>query len=137
VAKLIGLHEMKGRLLKFAQEYPRTVGEALYDELNEVELPESKRRIPKDTHAAEESGVVLGPDIRPGMVRAVIAYAAQGETNPKTGELVETYIIPLHEILDSIHPVGEAKFLESVMNESERFLGARIARRAGVEKVRL
>ncbi|HVJ72028.1 MAG TPA: hypothetical protein VM531_11085 [Sphingomicrobium sp.] len=135
MAKLIGLSYMKGRLLRFAQEYPRVVGQALYDELNEIEKPESQRRIPKDTHAAELSAVVLGPDIRPGRVVAALAYAAQGETNPKTGELVETYIVPLHENLDAIHPVGEAKFLESVMNESERFLGDRIARRAGVEKV--
>lgn len=134
---LKGLVEMKGRLLKFAQQYPQVMAEALYDELNEVELPESNRRIPKDTHAAEESGTVLGPEVRRGMIRATIAYATRGETNPKTGQEVADYIIPLHENLDAFHPNGEAKFLESTLNESERYLGARLARRAGVEKVQL
>ena len=137
MAKLVGLREMKGKIVKFARQYPYLVAEALYDELNEVELPESNRKIPKDTHAAEESGTVLGPEVRPGSIRATIAYATAGETNPKSGQLVAEYIIPLHEDLDAFHPNGEAKFLETTMNESERFLGSRIARRAGVEKVRL
>lgn len=137
MASLKGLAEMKGRLLRFAQQYPRVMGEALYEELNEIELPESNRRIPKDTHAAEESGLVMGPEVRPGSISATIAYATRGETNPKTGQPVSDYIIPLHEDLDAFHPNGEAKFLESTLNESERHLGPRLARRAGVEKVQL
>lgn len=137
MASLKGLVEMKGRLLRFAREYPHVMGQALYDELKEVELPESNRRIPKDTHAAEESGVVLGPEVRPGKIAATVAYATRGETNPKSGQPVADYIIPLHEDPDAFHPNGEYKFLESTLNESERHLGARLARRAGVEKVRL
>lgn len=137
MAKLKGLPEMKGKLIRFARLYPIMFGDELEHELKEVELPESNRKIPKDTHAAEESGRVTGPEVVRGKIRAGIVYASQGETNPKSGQPVSDYIIPLHEDPDALHPNGEYKFLEKTMRESERTLGARLARRAGVEKVQL
>jgi hypothetical protein len=40
-----------------------------------------------------------------------------------------SYAIYVHENLENFHPIGQAKFLESVVLESAPFLGARIATR--------
>ena len=39
------------------------------------------------------------------------------------------YAIYVHEDLGAFHPVGDAKFMESVLNESRPFLAKRIAAR--------
>ena len=40
----------------------------------------------------------------------------------------------VHEDLDAIHPVGQAKFLESTLMESRPFLAARIGKRIDMGK---
>jgi hypothetical protein len=39
-----------------------------------------------------------------------------------------------HERIDFFHKVGQAKYLESVLNESRPYMGARIARRVDLNK---
>jgi hypothetical protein len=39
------------------------------------------------------------------------------------------YAIFVHENLENFHPIGQAKFLESVINESRSYMAARIAAR--------
>lgn len=134
--KMTGRAQMQRNLQTFARLYPETLGRVTVEEL-EVEKAESQRRIPVDTGTAQDTAEVVGPVITPGRIEAAVAYGRDPTVmNPKGGA-VSDYIIPLHEDLDAYHPNGEAKFLESVMNEAEPYLLPRIARRAGVDKVRL
>jgi hypothetical protein len=45
------------------------------------------------------------------------------------GGAAEAYAIVQHENLEFHHTTGEAKFLESVLNESRPFMAQRIAKR--------
>jgi hypothetical protein len=44
------------------------------------------------------------------------------------------YAIYVHEDLEAIHPVGQAKFIESVLLESRPFMAARIAKRIDLNR---
>jgi len=45
------------------------------------------------------------------------------------GSGAEDYAVPVHEHLDVVHPNGQAKFLESVLNESRSTMLERVGRR--------
>jgi hypothetical protein len=95
-----------------------------YQEL-EIEMAEMKQRTPVDTGALRSSGFVDLPKI--GARDATITLGFGG---PAIG-----YAVPVHENTEANHPVGQAKYMESVLVESEPHLAARIARRMDLAKV--
>jgi hypothetical protein len=81
-------------------------------------IAESKQRVPVDTGALKNSGHVQGPDESPGGVSVTLGYGG-----PSAG-----YAIIVHEDLEALHRVGEAKFLESVVREYAPTLLDRVAK---------
>lgn len=120
-----GLTQCQREIAQLAQKLGRaTVLAALRAEA-EIEMTEAKRRCPVDTGALRASGVVTeelrGTD---AIVRLAFGGAAA------------SYALFVHENLQALHRVGEAKFLERPLLEAVPYLAdrvaARIARDAGV-----
>lgn len=119
--KVTGLQDLERRLQSLGQDIADQAGNALRAE-GEIEMTEAKRRTPVKTGALKGSGHVTGPRWRGRDVSVTLAFG--GPAAP--------YVIPVHENLQALHPVGQAKFLESVLNESAPFMADRIARRIKV-----
>lgn len=117
-AGLRGVSEMRAKLERLRQRFPHMTAAALYQEI-EVEVKEVKRRTPVDTGTLRNSVRQVGPEVRGRMITTWIA----------AGGASATYAIYVHEDLEAIHPVGQAKFIESVIMESRPYLAARVARR--------
>lgn len=115
---LKGGAEMRARLKRLAEKFPDEVARAIYME-TEVEVKEVKMRTPVDRGTLRSTVHQVGP-FRDG--RNIYTFiAAGGPAAP--------YAIYVHEDLNAIHKVGQAKFIESVIMESRPYLGARIAKR--------
>ena len=105
-------------LLDLSKKLPFEVAKALYAE-GEFEKTESMKRTPvkygilKGTHEVEKP-VIKRKEIS---VRIVVG----GPAAP--------YAVPVHENMEAFHPIGQAKFLESVINESRPFMAERVAQR--------
>jgi hypothetical protein len=113
-----GASEMIAQIRKVAREYPDRVKSALYQEA-QIEMTESKKRCPVDTGILRASGFVAEPEVDGENISVTLSY----------GGAAVDYAIPVHENLEAFHPVGEAKFLESVLNESAPHMAERLARR--------
>ena len=123
--KLKGVKEMRAKLRQIAAEYPGKVAAALYVEA-QIEVTEMKRRTPVDTtpnapHPGQlrNSIHVLDPVINGSDISVTVA----------TGANVAHYDIYVHEIPDNFHPIGQWKFMESVIMESRPYMAQRIAAR--------
>jgi hypothetical protein len=121
-AGLSGVAEMRAKIDAFARQFPDKVGAALYLEA-QIEMTESKRRCPVDVteHAPHpgllrSTGIVETPVREGKKIRVTLSYGTD-------------YAVYVHEILTNFHKVGQAKFLESTLNESAPFIAARVARR--------
>jgi hypothetical protein len=69
--------------------------------------------VPKDTETLRESARIFPPTADPGGAGITFGFGFGGAINPKTGNPVDTYTVPVHEILDVYHePPTQAKFLE-------------------------
>src|SRR5580765_594463 len=126
-----GVSEMIALLKKFADKYPDYVGAALYQEA-QIEMTEAKRRTPVDRGFLRASGRVALP-VREGK-RISVTLSFGGAAAP--------YAIYVHENLEANHASppfggGQAKFLESTINESAPYMLARIARRVDLNKAEL
>jgi len=113
-----GIPEMRAKLNDFVLSFPDRVAEALYLE-GLIEMTESKRRVPVDTGVLRASGRVEEPQRYRGRISVTLSY----------GGAAENYAIIVHEDLDAHHSVGQAKYLESVLNESRSSMAARLAKR--------
>lgn len=125
-----GAVEMVTKLRDLAKKFPDRVASAIYEEA-QVEMLESKRRCPVSPTPAPRgvvpgtlraSGMVHEPDREGRMIAVVMSYGGPGSG-------AEDYAIPQHENLEYFHTTGQAKYLESVLNESQPYMSARIARR--------
>lgn len=99
-------------------QFSRELVTALRQEA-EIEMTEAKRRTPVDTGNLRGSEHVEGPTMSGRVLRA--ALVAGGPAAP--------YAVYVHENLDALHPVGQAKYIESVLLESMPYMADRIARR--------
>lgn len=117
-----GFGAMKMQLHRVASRFPTRVEQALRAEA-EIEMTESKRRVPVDTGVLRASGHVTPPEYSGRTISVGLVF----------GGGAETYAIIVHEDLDAFHKVGQAKYLESVLNESAPYLGQRIAKRISLE----
>jgi hypothetical protein len=122
-ARLFGASQMIRKLKEIAAKFPDHVAAALYQEA-EIEATEMKRRTPVDTtpHAIH----VEEPERRGRNISVTIATGAEAP-----------YAIYVHENPDAIHPVGEWKFMESVLNESAPHMAERLGRRVDLNKMRV
>lgn len=118
--------EFKRRLRNFKKNFGKEIGRAVYQETS-VELKEVRKRTPVDKGPLRASEHVEGP-LRTGANDRII-YAlivAGGPSAP--------YAIYVHEDLEALHPVGQAKYIESVLMESRPFMAARIAKRIDLNR---
>lgn len=122
--KVTGRGEIEGNLRRIRQQFPAVTARALVEELTEVELPETQALVPIDTGDLLSTGRVTEPVIQRNTVTAGIAYGGEAPS----GEFVD-YAVYVHENLDAIHPVGQAKFVSQPMNEAAPHMAARLAER--------
>jgi hypothetical protein len=111
-------------LKALAARAPDRVGTALYLEA-EIEMAEAKQRTPVDTGALRASGVVSLPEFSGRQISVSLNFG--GPAAP--------YALVVHEDLEAHHPVGQAKYLESVIVESAPFMAARLARRLDLASI--
>lgn len=122
--KLTGADAMRTKLRQIAAQFPLRVAAALYQE-GQIEMTESKRRCPVDVTSKtgggtlRASGMVHQPEISGKSISVTLSY----------GGAADAYAIVQHERLDYHHNVGQAKYLESVLNESRPFMAGRVAKR--------
>lgn len=117
--KLKGTNRMQKKLRALAARYPERVDMALFVE-GEIEMVESKKRVPVDTTVLQKSGFVSLPTRIGGKSSVTLSY----------GGAAEDYAIVQHEDPDLFHPNGgQWKYLESVLNESAPSMARRLARR--------
>jgi hypothetical protein len=117
-----GFDTVLGNLRRVAGRAPDAVGRAMFAEA-QIEMTEMKRRTPVLTGALRASGKVSSPEYSGRTVRVPMSFG--GPAAP--------YAIHVHEDLEAHHPVGQAKFAESVLLESAPYMAGRIARRILME----
>lgn len=118
-----GVKECMASLDALAALFPVETGKALRKEA-EIEMTEAKRRTPVQTGTLRSSGVVEGPDPKSGEIEVRLAFG--GPAAP--------YAVYVHENLEAFHKVGQAKFLESTLNESLPHLAQRVAKRMALNE---
>jgi hypothetical protein len=121
---LLGAAELKQRLVRMASLIPGEVSKALYAEA-QIEMTEAKRRTPVDTGALRASGEVSKPVVSGREISVLLQF----------GGSAAGYAIYVHENLEAVHPVGQAKYLESVLLESAPFMAERVGRRIELSRL--
>ncbi len=115
---IAGVKALVANLTGIAAATPKNIAAALYREA-QIEMTESKKRVPVDTGALRASGVVQKPVFDGKNISVTLGYG---------GPSVD-YAFKVHEDLQAFHKVGQAKYLESVILESAPHLAERIAKR--------
>lgn len=117
-------------LKKIVGKWPDRVGDAMYQE-GLIEMKEMRRRTPVDTtpnapHPGQlrDSGKVEKPERIGRRIYVTLSFATD-------------YAVFVHEDPDALHPVGQWKYMESVLNESRNHMAGRIARRVDLNKMRV
>lgn len=118
---LKGTAEVQAKIVEALRSMSGNAEAALYQEA-EREMTEAKQRTPVDTGTLRDSGHVQQPERDSDGVSVTMGF----------GGAAEEYAIIVHENLEALHPVGQAKFLESVLQESAPHLLERIANRIKV-----
>lgn len=114
-AQLLGVREMQRKIAAFQKRFPDKARQALREEA-EIEMTEAKRRTPVDTGLLRSTGQVDEPTRSGKTLRVDLKFGTE-------------YAVYVHENLEALHPVGQAKFLESTLNESAPFMLKRLADR--------
>lgn len=110
-------------LRRAAEKYPDVVAQGLMAE-TEIEATEARKRTPVDLGPLVASVHAEGPFRNGRSIYSMIV--AGGPAAP--------YAIFVHEDPDAFHPVGQWKYIESVINEAKAYFAERIARRIQLEK---
>ena len=117
-----GFAEFTRLLRTLGIKAPIAAGGALYREAERI-MTAAKSRTPVDTSALKNSGQVALPDVTTAGVVVEMGFG-----NTSVG-----YAVPVHERLDVFHPNGQAKFLESAVNDAQRGMDQRLAADVGRE----
>jgi hypothetical protein len=104
---------------------PAAFGEALFEEVKAVEVPECKANAPVESGTMRDEIHVEGPFFRGNRV------SVQVQTGPKSAD----YALIQHEDMELIHEVGGPKFIERPMKEASKHLPNRVAKRIDLTKV--
>jgi hypothetical protein len=128
---LRGVNQMVRKIKAVASKFPDRVATALYQEA-QIEATEMKRRTPVDTrdnapHPGNLRNSIHVEDPERGRGRRISVTIATGKQAP--------YAIFVHENPDAFHPVGQWKFMESVLNESQPHMAQRVARRIHLDRI--
>lgn len=123
-ARMNGAKDMVARMKRLRKNFPDEVGRGLYIE-TEIEVTEVKRRTPVDKGPLRASVHQVGPTRGQGRIIYTLIVA---------GGPAASYAIYVHENLEAFHPVGQAKYIESVIMESRSHMGARVARRIDLHR---
>lgn len=131
LGKMRGGAQMVATLKKIATKFPDDVAAALYQEA-QIEVTEMKRRCPVDTtprapHPGNLRNSIHAelPERRGNTISVTVATGQQAP-----------YAIYVHENPDAFHPVGQWKFMESVLMESAPYIMSRVAARVKLNKSR-
>jgi len=119
--KLKGDAEMRKNLRNCAKNCPEQLRDAGMKEM-EVEKKEIQARTPVRFGVLRDSIEVKAPEMKTG--RVVITVGTDVE-----------YAVFVHENLEAYHEIGEAKFIESVLDESEPHMAERIAKHIDLKKM--
>lgn len=105
-------------LRRVADRYPDVVGKGLMVE-TEIETTEVRRRTPID----------LGPLVASVHAEGPFREARRIWSAIVAGGPTAAYAIIVHEDPDAFHPVGQWKYIESVIMEARAYILSRVARR--------
>lgn len=128
--KMYGTREMSKKIRDFAARYSQRVAAAEYVELS-IDATEMKARTPVDTTPNAP---------HPGQLRNSITVQEPVITKARITTLVTTtgpandYAVHVHENPWPIHPIGQWKFMESVLQESAPYMNARLSARLHLDK---
>lgn len=117
--------QLQRRCTSVRNHFPAYTGKALFEEIDEVEVPECQKEVPYKTGALHDTIHAAGPFYNNGWVSATIG----------AGNEDVDYAIKVHEDLDAFHPRGKAKFIEDPLFQSRPFIGARLAARMDLGKM--
>ena len=130
-----GRGEMARNISRCARNMPGEMGEAQYDVCSEEEMPEMKRRCPVwNPRRPVPPGHRPGSLRDSGMVHPPEHRGTRVSTRMTFGNDEVDYAVYVHEDLEAEHAIGQAKFMESVMNESRPYIGRRLASRINLER---
>lgn len=131
LGKMRGGAQMVATLKQIASKFPDDVAAALYQEA-QIEVTEMKRRCPVDTTPNAPHPGNLRNSIHAELPEhhgnTISVTVATGQQAP--------YAIYVHENPDAFHPVGQWKFMESVLMESAPHIMSRVAARVQLNKSR-
>lgn len=111
-----GDRELIRRLQQLGRQVRPVAAGVLQDEA-ENDMTEMKRRTPVDTGTLRSSGTVASPKIESHGVSVQLSF----------GGAAAPYAEIVHENLRAHHPSGRAKYVESVVIETQATLGRRLA----------
>lgn len=117
---------MTAGLYAAAQKVPGALGRALYEFAQTHVMAVAKDRTPVEYGTLRDSGLVEHPKTSGGTTSVTVGF----------GSAAAHYAIYVHEDLTAHHDVGQAKFLESAINEASAIfiedVSARLARALGM-----
>lgn len=116
--RFTGQQKVSAKLKSVAKTMPDRIKAALYQEA-QIDMTEVKKRTPVDTGNLRASEHVTKPSEEGSLI--FVEMVAGGVAAP--------YAITVHENLDAFHPVGQAKYMESVIMESAPYIAERVRRR--------
>jgi len=117
-----GSVKFEAKMAAFENKFQKAIANSLYVECELIKTV-SMKRTPVDTGVLRASHEVQKPKVEGGDISCSIAVG--GPAAP--------YAIYVHENLMAHHPVGQAKFLESAINDAKPGLAERVMSRVNVE----
>lgn len=130
-----GAQDMIRKLKQVAVKFPDQVAAAIFMEA-QIEMTESKKRCPVSPLPARK-GVVPGTLRASGTVHKPERHGKNISVTMSYGGAAKAYAEVQHERLDFFHTTGQAKYLESVLNESRSSMAGRIAARVHLSKAKV
>jgi len=125
-----GIDELNRNLAKIAQDSPKEFGRAMFEEAL-IEEAESRKRTPVEWGVLKGSHETHPVEFKTPDIEVKITVGGPTASSPEGAG----YSIYVHELVDNYHRVGQAKFLESTLNESRNSFGSRVARRISFNRV--
>lgn len=141
MSKLLGAGSMMSKLREIAAKFPDRVAAAIYQEA-QIEMTESKKRCPVSPTAAQlrmmhrsvPKNHVPGTLRASGTVHEPVRSGRNISVTLSYGGAARAYAVVQHERLDFHHTTGQAKYLESVLNESRPYMAERVGRRVHLDR---
>lgn len=123
-SQMVGGKEFAARLQNVRQKCPTLLAMAMVEEAMKIKEV-SQSRTPVDRGWLRDDQAVLKPEIHGNEVTVRIGV----------GGRAEKYCVYVHEMTWLYHKIGQAKFLESAVNDAAPGYGKRIAERIDFYKM--